>query len=488
VRLVLGGPGCGKTTRLLDLLEEELKTCRPDEIGFLAFTRKAAEEARERVRERFNLGHDDLPYFRTIHSLAFRQLGLVKDEVMTGADYVELGQALGVKIGMPDPDLGVPLGGELGDRMVFLEQLSRVTETTLEAQARQLNLWHLRRYRSALESFKRSRHVIDFTDMITRFTTQGPMPRFKALFVDEAQDLTPIHWTVIDELSRLADRTYIGGDDDQAIYKWAGADVNKFLTLPATGREVLPVSYRLNRQVWGLSDAIARRIKHRYPKQWTSREEDGPIRKFDRIDDLNMRDAGTWLVLARHNYMLEPAVQALRRNGVPYVFKGSSSTDNATVRAIVAWEQLRAGKKITAKRATRMLEHVRQTVLVKRIGAEIDSDMPIGLGDLGFTEPPPDWMISIKMTDPEREYYRSILRHGESLTKPPRVRVSTIHGSKGGQADSTILIRDMSDICHLDYVRKPDDECRVFYVGASRCRNALYLQHPKSSRFFHLPV
>jgi hypothetical protein len=30
--------------------------------------------------EKFNLTEDDLPYFRTLHSLAFRKLGLKKDQ------------------------------------------------------------------------------------------------------------------------------------------------------------------------------------------------------------------------------------------------------------------------------------------------------------------------------------------------------------------------------------------------------------------------
>ena len=30
---------------------------------------------------------------------------------------------------------------------------------------------------------------------------------------------------------------YLAGDDDQAIYAWAGADVNRFITEP--GREIM---------------------------------------------------------------------------------------------------------------------------------------------------------------------------------------------------------------------------------------------------------
>ena len=85
--IVLGPPGTGKTTTLLNLLEDYLKKTNPNRIGYFAFTQKAANEARERAMDRFNLSEDDLPYFRTLHSLAFRVLGLRKENVMQRRHY-----------------------------------------------------------------------------------------------------------------------------------------------------------------------------------------------------------------------------------------------------------------------------------------------------------------------------------------------------------------------------------------------------------------
>ena len=53
--IVLGPPGTGKTTTLLNLLEDYLKKTDPYRIGYFAFTQKAANEARDRAMERFNL-------------------------------------------------------------------------------------------------------------------------------------------------------------------------------------------------------------------------------------------------------------------------------------------------------------------------------------------------------------------------------------------------------------------------------------------------
>ena len=76
--IVLGPPGTGKTTTLLNKVDDYLKGNDPDRIGYFAFTQKAAYHARDEAIKKFNLTEDDLPYFRTLHSLAFKKLGLKK--------------------------------------------------------------------------------------------------------------------------------------------------------------------------------------------------------------------------------------------------------------------------------------------------------------------------------------------------------------------------------------------------------------------------
>ena len=51
--------------------------------------------------------------------------------------------------------------------------------------------------------------------------------------VDEAQDLSPIQWKMYDILKKNSKHIILAGDDDQAIYGWAGADVARFQSEPA---------------------------------------------------------------------------------------------------------------------------------------------------------------------------------------------------------------------------------------------------------------
>ena len=82
---VFGPPGTGKTTYLLGVVQDELsKDTASNKIGYFAFTRKAANEARDRAIVKFPHLNPatDFPWFRTLHSLAFRCLGINKSEMM----------------------------------------------------------------------------------------------------------------------------------------------------------------------------------------------------------------------------------------------------------------------------------------------------------------------------------------------------------------------------------------------------------------------
>ena len=93
VQVILGPPGTGKTSTLLGLLEEELERgTAPEHIGFFTFTKKAVKEGKERAIQRFKVKDKELPFFRTLHSLAFRQLGLTRESVIDRSDIIDLNE------------------------------------------------------------------------------------------------------------------------------------------------------------------------------------------------------------------------------------------------------------------------------------------------------------------------------------------------------------------------------------------------------------
>ena len=71
------------------------------------------------------------------------------------------------------------------------------------------------------------------------------------------------------------------------------------------------------------------------------------------------------------------------------------------------------------------------------------------------------------------------MRRGEKLTNDPRVRIETIHGAKGAEAEHVLLLTDLTYRTYAGYMLDPDSEHRVFYVGVTRASETLNLVAPR---------
>ena len=69
--------------------------------------------------------------------------------------------------------------------------------------------------------------------------------------------------------------------------------------------------------------------------------------------------------------------------------------------------------------------------------------------------------------------------NGEQLNKKPRIELSTIHAAKGGESQNVVLLTDLTKTTMEGYERNPDDENRLFYVGATRTKQHLHIVEPK---------
>ena len=76
-------------------------------------------------------------------------------------------------------------------------------------------------------------------------------------------------------------------------------------------------------------------------------------------------------------------------------------------------------------------------------------------------------------------YLRKMRANGESLNKKPRIELSTIHAAKGGESQNVVLLTDLTQTTMNTYERNPDDENRLFYVGATRTKENLHIVEPK---------
>ena len=198
--IVLGPPGTGKTETLLDKVEDHLKKTDPNKIGFFAFTQKAANEARDRAMKKFSYTEDDLPYFRTLHSLAFRRLGIKKENVMQKMHYQDLGKEIGFDVDYMEYD--DEEGGTFTTKSDYLRiiQLAKLRNITVSQQydrkehTQIVEFDKLKIIANELESYKKQYGLVDFNDMILDFVKSDASPKFDVVFIDEAQDLSLMQW------------------------------------------------------------------------------------------------------------------------------------------------------------------------------------------------------------------------------------------------------------------------------------------------------
>ena len=97
IRRIFGPPGCGKTSFLLEQVMKRLEDgAQPLTIGYLALTRKARQEAKQRAIKTLRLKEDEaedqLMYFRTLHSLAYKLLPKTNTRLLTTTDLSKFGR------------------------------------------------------------------------------------------------------------------------------------------------------------------------------------------------------------------------------------------------------------------------------------------------------------------------------------------------------------------------------------------------------------
>ena len=504
MKIVVGPPGTGKTTKLLSLVEQYLASgVPPDKIGYFAFTRRAANEAVERACEKFKLVKRDLPYFRTLHSLAFMQIGISHSQILTQSKYKEISDWL--KIGnfygqmdqadSPFKDYGY------GDKFLEIINMSRILQQPLRSVYNSSTVpmrtdWSRVDYvNRGLQKWKQVYDLYDYTDMLESFCKRELSPRLEAVFIDEAQDLSPLQWQMVHQLQNNTKEIYVAGDDDQAIFRYAGADVDYFINLDGDVT-VLNQSYRIPSLHHKLSQSVISKVVGRRQKAFLPRAEQGTVNWYRHSEMVDISD-GDWLLLSRTTRGAKQLEEEVRRRGHLYIYNGSNSIDNKVLEAVRLWEKLRSGEKLR-------MEQVKVVYKQMLLGKQVEyghKTLPkakegefYSLQDLkdfhGLLHNLP-WDEGLgKIAESDRRYIKAWLRKGESLTATPRIRISTIHSAKGAQATNVLMMTDTMRRSYSMWRRFDNahyDEARVFYVGLTRAIKNLHLIQPMYSQGYSIP-
>ena len=474
---VIGPPGTGKTRRLLNEVQKYVNKGVPlDRIGYFAFTRKAAGEARDRYLDKNkDLTKKDIQYFQTLHSLAFNQLGLKEENVMQDENYKLIGETCGIQIKYASYETNNWNGIFSSDseylsliNLARVKQISVMDQLDLNEHLSKIERDKLDAIDREITSYKDIYGLIDFNDMIQKFLDKGKTPEFDVIFVDEAQDLSLIQWSMIKKIEEDTKcDVWIAGDDDQAIFGWAGADVDSFINWEA---EEIPLKYskRVPSSIQKIAlDVINRVQDNRLDKEYFPKDEPGNIFQIYKLSDIDM-STGDWLILTRTKSLLKPIPTYLKKKGLFFESAQGNSIGKSLYEDIQYWSQLQ--KKITLP-----------DIQLQRIKERIKGPMNLSL----------KWYDAFdNVSQSQITYMKLLLLNNEDPTKDARIKVSTIHGAKGGEATNVVLL--LNETANTikgakKSIQKRDEEYRVWYVGITRTMKNLYLiRCPNKSKEFKI--
>ena len=508
--LILGPPGTGKTTKLINKFEELIDAgAEPHQIAYVSFTKKAVNEVLDRIQQKFDIPINRFSHSRTIHSLAFRELGLRRSDVMQEQHWNELSKLLGISVGNDNWTDGVTEDQIIAFHLNLAHSKCRSYEEHFRAitqslEDRRFNLGSMGTGGSLndfvaigefIDDYKSENKLLDFNDMLMRGCHLPPLDVRYAI-IDEAQDLSPLQWRFCKAMFKSCEKIWIAGDDDQAIYSWAGADLHTFRHMNAN-RTVLDHSYRLPRQIHKMAIAIVAGIDDRYEKIWGPRDEEGEFHFVDDIDDCPLDNDESWFLLTRTRAQQQSLVHYLRNLGFPYLRNGFHSVKPDHLRVAKTYTSLQRGEQVRVGAVRDMMNYMRNDQYDPSKKGAIERELPdqkLQLSrlqqDFGFVEFNGIWHEFLSIDPADATYYQKVRkRHGAAgLTDTPSISVNTIHGVKGGEADNVYFSTAMGTRPHKNFIEgyTKDDETRIFYVAATRAKKRLYIK-PSRQCSFPLP-
>ena len=490
---IFGPPGTGKTHTLLSIVEKHLdEGYRPEEIGYFAYTKKAANEAIDRATSKFDYEEKDFEWFRTLHSMAFKQLNLTTKSVMKDRDYKVLGKTLQIKEFL-NANNQIEDNGQSMQKNPFMRiiELARNNMVNIDTQWRRSQghveggFEELERIYETYIEYKQEHELYDFNDMLLELVNEGVVPSLPVIIIDEAQDLSMLQWYAVILLAKSTKHIYIAGDDDQAIFKWAGAIPEMLMRTPGN-KKVLNQSFRIPKKVYDVAESVANKIKVRVKKEWSPTSKTGEVEHYSSIEYVPFDRDGEYYVLARTKYVLQKVEEYFKREGIIYNrFNKNKSISEKVCYAINCWNKLINGDTISLGGAKNMYKYIPGDGPIKRgfktWDKALEDDVVVSYNDLvnnhGLRVPKDlAWNDVLTLINEDVILYiRKCERRGQDINAIPKIKILTIHGSKGGEADNVVLLSELSRKSHTSLLKNGDDERRVFYTGITRTKKNLFL-------------
>lgn len=356
---------------------------------------------------------------------------------------------------------------------------------------RLLEAWDEYKHRPPMCEFR----LFEHGDYVAYAAEHGLTPDIDVLFIDEFQDLAPLEYRLYKLWRDTGDveRLYIAGDPNQSIYSFRGGTPYYFDATDTDDVVELNDSRRCPEQIAAVGREVLAAHSETDPRGFDGYEPGGIVRWRSPRDKYALRDAvieatdptdtdapvPAVLLLARTNHQLRELTGDLRDVGIPFDILGSrrSMWDGDLGEMLTVLNGMKAGADTFYLPAVRTLcKKLRDDVDYARgFGQILTADQ---LDDvLGHCETVQAIIRRLEIPKWKRDVLVNAVDAPAAIQRG-EVQVGTIHTAKGLEAPTVYLFTTTSDSMVTRYARNPDaaaEEHRVYYVGATRASERLYL-------------
>ena len=453
--LITAGPGSGKTTvltrRIAYLIKE--KSTPQEHCLAITFTRRAAEEMRERLNKL--LENQCLVNIHTFHSLC---LAILKE------NYEKAGLSENFKL-ITEQEKALYSAENLPSDMIEFGDLITLT----------------------VKLFDENPDILKFYQ-----------DKFKYISVDEYQDIDETQYKLIKHLAPSDGNICVIGDPNQAIYGFRGGSSKYFKNFAKDYKNVQTISlknnYRSTDRIVNASNQMIDtfNIVSKYDKPSEkitihTAPTDNAEAEFvvstienligghsffsidsDRTDgEKENFSFSDFAILYRSSAQLKPLQEALKRSGMPFVnLSDELLCEKKAVRNLL--------KSLDpSEPAVKQLENVSPDV-ISEIGGYIFSRQK---EVASRCENIADFIHEV-----------SLLKESDLLDeRADRISLMTLHASKGLEFNCVFIVGLEDGIIPFSRSQSPseqEEECRLLYVGMTRAKQRLYLCRAQKRTIF----
>ena len=496
--IIPGPPGTGKTWTLVNkYLAKEINDLHtdPKKIVYVTFSNAAADVANEKIKH-------SLLYISTLHHLGTRECNidtttqLLKDrkwKQFTSQSQICRGMKFETKRDM----YGNTIHQNPHMRIITYSRSKKISliEAALQLDLHHsVDLWLTEQIDEDLRSYKDQTGMIEFSDMITKFVEEDKRLALDAIFLDEAQDLSPLQWDMFFHIEDQCKRSYIAGDDDQTIYGFQGADPSIFINLKGTFDNQIK-SHRVPTKIHAKALEILKHINERLDKPWEARGEEGTYKENCLLTDFDFKK-NEWMILAQTNAQLKEPAQYLNDLNLRYKGGQNELLPADLLKAYRIWTRLNNGASVSGEEAQHVIKNFLRKKQIKHgfgEGKLLDKVFSVTLEELQKDH---GLLVTgswehLHMSDEQKNYIKLLLKNGDNLTTDSKIELSTIHGAKGRECENVILYIDFGSEDENDFLAReadkdPDKIHRLFFVGVTRAKQNLYIMESTQTNFYNI--